>query len=339
MREIKASVKNLKHRFHFRRALVFSVAMLTIATASPAEAACVPQPIYSTRTVTQWSQVPVTSAPTVVTYQEPVWVDEVSWVNEQVVRWVSGTYQDRVPVERPIYSTIYTHTNYWDRAPWITSCAGTGCGSHGRGWVGHFTDSTRIQTGTSVTYEWVTRSYSYPVYETVRVQRTSSVVRWVNRTTTIPGETTLQWRESSVVEQYISGWTSCPQESVPEPQAPQPQAPQPQAPQPQPQAPQPQAPQPQIMQSQSISFVQPGSANITTGRITVTVSASSGLPVSVTSSTPATCSVSSTSVTLVAKGTCTLTATQAGNGTYSAAAPVTRSFQIAQPVTGPVRPS
>ena len=61
--------------------------------------------------------------------------------------------------------------------------------------------------------------------------------------------------------------------------------------------------------------------------VTLTASASSGLPVSFGSGAPAVCSVSGATVTTLAPGTCTITATQGGSTTY-AAARVTRSFGV-----------
>ena len=53
--------------------------------------------------------------------------------------------------------------------------------------------------------------------------------------------------------------------------------------------------------------------------VTVSATASSGLPVSFSSSTTAVCTVSGTSVTLLTPGTCTIQADQAGNASYNAA--------------------
>jgi hypothetical protein len=95
--------------------------------------------------------------------------------------------------------------------------------------------------------------------------------------------------------------------------------------------------------NQTIAFNQlPSSAVITNSPVTVTATASSGLPVSFSASGP--CSIGnlsnsgvvySASVTLSNTGTCTVTASQAGDSTtattppaYSAATPVSGSFTI-----------
>jgi hypothetical protein len=53
--------------------------------------------------------------------------------------------------------------------------------------------------------------------------------------------------------------------------------------------------------------------------LSLSASASSGLPVSFASQTPAVCTVSGTTATLVKAGTCTIQASQSGNPTYGAA--------------------
>jgi hypothetical protein len=62
--------------------------------------------------------------------------------------------------------------------------------------------------------------------------------------------------------------------------------------------------------------------------LTVSATASSGLPVSFASITPAVCTVSGATVTLGAVGACTIQATQSGNANYAAAPPVNESFQV-----------
>src|SRR5262249_20204695 len=62
--------------------------------------------------------------------------------------------------------------------------------------------------------------------------------------------------------------------------------------------------------------------------LTLSASASSGLPVSFASMTTAVCTVSGGTATLVAAGTCTIQATQTGNATYAAATPVSQSFSV-----------
>jgi len=83
--------------------------------------------------------------------------------------------------------------------------------------------------------------------------------------------------------------------------------------------------------AQTITFVQPpgGKAG---ARVTLSASASSGLPVSFSSGTPPVCTVVGRTVTTVAPGPCTITASQGGNARYAAAPDVSRSFQVS-PVT------
>jgi hypothetical protein len=62
--------------------------------------------------------------------------------------------------------------------------------------------------------------------------------------------------------------------------------------------------------------------------VTLSASASSGLPVSFTSSTPAVCTVAGSTATPVAAGTCTITASQSGDESYAPAPDMQRSFQV-----------
>ncbi len=79
--------------------------------------------------------------------------------------------------------------------------------------------------------------------------------------------------------------------------------------------------------AQTITFGQP--PDVTIGApVTLSASASSGLPVSFTSDTTPVCTVANSTVTTVAAGLCTITASQAGNTDYAAAPPVTQSFQV-----------
>ncbi len=80
--------------------------------------------------------------------------------------------------------------------------------------------------------------------------------------------------------------------------------------------------------SQTITFGALSNQPLSASPITVSATASSGLPVRFNSQTPNKCTVSGTTVTLVATGTCTIQATQAGNADYTAAAPVDESFQV-----------
>jgi hypothetical protein len=62
--------------------------------------------------------------------------------------------------------------------------------------------------------------------------------------------------------------------------------------------------------------------------LTLTATASSGLPVSYASSTQSVCTVTGSTATLLAAGTCTIVASQAGAGAYGPAANVTQSFTV-----------
>ncbi|MGA3133881.1 MAG: Ig-like domain repeat protein [Terracidiphilus sp.] len=62
--------------------------------------------------------------------------------------------------------------------------------------------------------------------------------------------------------------------------------------------------------------------------LTLTATASSGLPVSYTSTTIPVCTVSNSTATFLQPGICSITASQAGNSNYNAAAPVTQSFSV-----------
>ena len=81
---------------------------------------------------------------------------------------------------------------------------------------------------------------------------------------------------------------------------------------------------------QSIAFAGPGSQTYGTGPITLTATASSGLPVSYSTAGP--CSVDGTTLSIVGAGTCTITASQPGNDDWQAAAPVGRSITISKAI-------
>ncbi len=84
---------------------------------------------------------------------------------------------------------------------------------------------------------------------------------------------------------------------------------------------------------QTVTFTQ-GDVNINTSPITLSASASSGLPVTFISSTTSVCSVSEVFVTLSTVGNCTIVASQSGDLTYAAATNVTVTFVIfAKPTT------
>jgi hypothetical protein len=63
-------------------------------------------------------------------------------------------------------------------------------------------------------------------------------------------------------------------------------------------------------------------------KLTLTATASSGLPVTYAASTTPVCAVSGNTVSLLAGGTCTIVASQAGNESYAAAVSVSQSFTV-----------
>ncbi len=79
----------------------------------------------------------------------------------------------------------------------------------------------------------------------------------------------------------------------------------------------------------TISFAAIPSQAVNT-MLTLSATASSGLPVSFSSTTTGVCTVSGTTATLIATGTCSIEASQAGNTIYQPAANVERSFSVAQ---------
>ncbi|MFZ4856817.1 MAG: beta strand repeat-containing protein, partial [Desulfuromonadaceae bacterium] len=83
-----------------------------------------------------------------------------------------------------------------------------------------------------------------------------------------------------------------------------------------------------IKADQTITFTNPGSQNLTTGSIALTVSSDSGLTVGLGSTTTGVCTVSGTTATLLTPGTCTLTASQGGDSNYNPATPVSQSFLV-----------
>jgi hypothetical protein len=97
-------------------------------------------------------------------------------------------------------------------------------------------------------------------------------------------------------------------------------------------------PAPEVRQSvtaqkanQTISFSPLADKKLKQSPVTVSVTASSGLPPTFTTTTPSTCTSGGTNgatITLIATGTCTVKADQAGNDNYNAAAPVVRSFTV-----------
>jgi hypothetical protein len=91
------------------------------------------------------------------------------------------------------------------------------------------------------------------------------------------------------------------------------------------------------LQPQTITFNTPATQTVGTP-LTLSATASSGLPVGFASQTTSVCTVSSSASTFITTfattGVCTIQASQAGNGTWAAATPVSRSFTVnAEPQT------
>jgi 2',3'-cyclic-nucleotide 2'-phosphodiesterase (5'-nucleotidase family) len=91
--------------------------------------------------------------------------------------------------------------------------------------------------------------------------------------------------------------------------------------------------------SQSISFGPLSSVGANHPPLTLTGTASSGLPVTFASSNPAVATVSGNVVTIVAVGTTSITATQAGNADVLAAAPVSQPLTVTPAVPPPAVPA
>ena len=80
--------------------------------------------------------------------------------------------------------------------------------------------------------------------------------------------------------------------------------------------------------SQTITFSALPNVTIGAPPVTLTATASSGLPVSYVSLTTSVCTISGSTLTMFAAGTCSVEAMQSGNNVYAAAPTVTRSFSI-----------
>ena len=84
--------------------------------------------------------------------------------------------------------------------------------------------------------------------------------------------------------------------------------------------------------NQTISFTGPGNQQLgvpaSSNTVTLTATATSGLPVSFSATPPAICTVSGATLTMVAAGSCTITASQAGDANFNAATPVVRTITI-----------
>jgi hypothetical protein len=86
-------------------------------------------------------------------------------------------------------------------------------------------------------------------------------------------------------------------------------------------------PNPAGHKSQTITFIPPSQAKAG-DPVTLSASASSGLPVSFASDTPAVCTVAGSTVTTMMAGACMITASQGGNADWAPARSVTRSFPV-----------
>ncbi len=80
--------------------------------------------------------------------------------------------------------------------------------------------------------------------------------------------------------------------------------------------------------TQTITFGTLPNRGLGDSPLTVSASASSGLPISFSTLTPSVCKINGATVTLLGAGTCTLRAAQAGNPSYGAATSVDRSFVV-----------
>jgi hypothetical protein len=89
--------------------------------------------------------------------------------------------------------------------------------------------------------------------------------------------------------------------------------------------------------SQTVTFGPLSNVTVGSPPVTLTGTASSGLPVTYTSSNPSVATVSGNTATIVAAGTTNITANQTGNTDYLAAAPVVQPLTVA--LTGPAVPA
>jgi sugar lactone lactonase YvrE len=85
-----------------------------------------------------------------------------------------------------------------------------------------------------------------------------------------------------------------------------------------------------IQATQTIAFPSPQTQMVGTP-LTLSATASSGLPVSFTSTTASICQVSGDVATFISSGTCAIASDQAGNTDYAAASQVTESFPVNSP--------
>jgi 2',3'-cyclic-nucleotide 2'-phosphodiesterase (5'-nucleotidase family) len=89
--------------------------------------------------------------------------------------------------------------------------------------------------------------------------------------------------------------------------------------------------------AQSISFTAPATTAVG-GTVTLSATASSGLPVSFASQSASVCTVSGNSASTLAVGTCVIAADQAGDASFAPATTVVASFNVVQPVSQSINP-
>ncbi len=82
--------------------------------------------------------------------------------------------------------------------------------------------------------------------------------------------------------------------------------------------------------AQTIAFSNPGTQSVGT-KLTLSATATSGLPVAFTATTPGVCTVAGALASFVAAGTCTIDANQAGDSAFAAAPQVEQSFTVVAP--------
>ena len=80
--------------------------------------------------------------------------------------------------------------------------------------------------------------------------------------------------------------------------------------------------------AQTINFTQPPDTALSAGPVSLTATATSGLPVIFTTNSGPICTVVGNSVTLASVGVCSITASQIGNPNFAAATPVIRFFNV-----------
>ncbi len=82
--------------------------------------------------------------------------------------------------------------------------------------------------------------------------------------------------------------------------------------------------------SQTINFAPLSGQLLSVGSLTISATATSGLPVAFSSNSLAVCTVNGSTVNLLTAGQCSITANQAGSVNFAAAPPVTQTFAVSQ---------